>query len=223
MVWNKHHGLSTRNSEIIFYKWAARTLFVDTSVFVYIHGTHIIYILILVDNTIITDNCISLVTACIHVLASRFSLKNHLTSHTSSASKQHEHLMVFTLCNANTSSIYSLRRRCWMQNLLLLPCLSHQNLPQLWSTHRWSAWVPYEFGKPSVPLFYNTRHCLQCKQTISVYASPDWRALASSETYLALYGWERSPMGSCSVTTRFYSSCLFRCLLGKWHRLFCFH
>lgn len=47
----------------------------DTSVFVYIHGAHLIYILVYVDNIIFTGSSSSLVTSCIHVLAARFSLK----------------------------------------------------------------------------------------------------------------------------------------------------
>ena len=47
----------------------------DTSAFVYIHGTQIVYILVYVDDIIITGSSTSLVDACIRVLASRFSLK----------------------------------------------------------------------------------------------------------------------------------------------------
>lgn len=53
----------------------------DTSVFIYLHGAHILYVLVYVDDIIITGSSSSLVTACIHVLASRFSLKEPTDLH----------------------------------------------------------------------------------------------------------------------------------------------
>lgn len=47
----------------------------DTSVFVYINGSHIVYILVYVDDIIITGSSNALVNGVIHVLATRFSLK----------------------------------------------------------------------------------------------------------------------------------------------------
>lgn len=47
----------------------------DTSAFVYIHGDNIIYALVYVDDIIITGSSTSLVMGFIHVLATRFSLK----------------------------------------------------------------------------------------------------------------------------------------------------
>lgn len=46
-----------------------------TSVFIYLHGSHVLYVLVYVDDIIVTGSSLSLVSACIHVLASRFSLK----------------------------------------------------------------------------------------------------------------------------------------------------
>ena len=48
----------------------------DTSVFIYLQGSHVLYILVYVDDIIVTGNTLSLVSACIQVLASRFSLKD---------------------------------------------------------------------------------------------------------------------------------------------------
>lgn len=53
----------------------------DTSVFIYLHGSHVLYILVYVDDIIITGSSSSLVSACIHVLASRFSLKEPADLH----------------------------------------------------------------------------------------------------------------------------------------------
>lgn len=53
----------------------------DTSIFIYLHGVHILYVLVYVDDIIITGSSSSLVTACIHVLASRFSLKEPTDLH----------------------------------------------------------------------------------------------------------------------------------------------
>lgn len=47
----------------------------DTYVFIYIHGAHVVYILVYVDDIIVTGSSSSLVRGSIHVLASRFSLK----------------------------------------------------------------------------------------------------------------------------------------------------
>lgn len=47
----------------------------DTSTFVYIHGDHIVYVLVYIDDIIVTGSRISLVMGFIHVLATRFSLK----------------------------------------------------------------------------------------------------------------------------------------------------
>ena len=48
----------------------------DTSVFIYTDNTNILYILVYVDDIIITGSSSALVFACINVLASRFSLKD---------------------------------------------------------------------------------------------------------------------------------------------------
>lgn len=53
----------------------------DTSVFIYLHGSHILYVLVYVDDIIITGSSSSLVDACIHVLSSRFSLKDPTDLH----------------------------------------------------------------------------------------------------------------------------------------------
>lgn len=47
----------------------------DTSVFIYIHGEHIVYILVYVDDIIVTGSSSNLVQGVIYVLSSRFSLK----------------------------------------------------------------------------------------------------------------------------------------------------
>lgn len=47
----------------------------DTSVFIYIDGSNIIYILVYVDDIIVTGSSSHLVSACIHALSQRFSLK----------------------------------------------------------------------------------------------------------------------------------------------------
>lgn len=47
----------------------------DTSVFIYLHGTHIVYILVYVDDIIVTGSSHSLLDAVIRALAARFSLK----------------------------------------------------------------------------------------------------------------------------------------------------
>ena len=48
----------------------------DTSVFTYIDNKHVLYILVYVDDIIITGSSSALISACIKVLASRFSLKD---------------------------------------------------------------------------------------------------------------------------------------------------
>lgn len=53
----------------------------DTYVFIYLHESHVLYILVYVDDIIITGSSSSLVTACIHVLSSRFSLKEPTDLH----------------------------------------------------------------------------------------------------------------------------------------------
>lgn len=53
----------------------------DTSVFIYIQGAHVLYILVYVDDIIITGSSLSMVSACIHVLSSRFSLKDPTDLH----------------------------------------------------------------------------------------------------------------------------------------------
>lgn len=53
----------------------------DTSVFVYIKGAHIVYILVYVDDIIITGSSSLIVDGVIHVLATRFSLKEPTDLH----------------------------------------------------------------------------------------------------------------------------------------------
>lgn len=53
----------------------------DTSVFIYIHGQDVLYILVYVDDIIVTSSSTSLVTACIRVPSSRFSLKEPADLH----------------------------------------------------------------------------------------------------------------------------------------------
>lgn len=52
-----------------------KNLVADTSVFEYINGNHLVYILVYVDDIIITGNSNMLVIGVIQVLATRFSLK----------------------------------------------------------------------------------------------------------------------------------------------------
>lgn len=48
----------------------------DTSKFIYINGPNIVYILVYVDDIVITASSLSLLDGVIHVLATLFSLKD---------------------------------------------------------------------------------------------------------------------------------------------------
>lgn len=48
----------------------------DTSVFIYVADKHVLYILVYVDDIIVTGSSYTMISACINVLSSRFSLKD---------------------------------------------------------------------------------------------------------------------------------------------------
>ena len=72
---NKHLVLWYQELRNYLLQMGCMNFVADTSVFVYINETHLVYILVYVDDIIITGSSNMLVNGVIRVLATRFSLK----------------------------------------------------------------------------------------------------------------------------------------------------
>lgn len=68
--------LGIKNSRCFCLRWVAQTLQLTPRFsYIYIEGKNILYVLVYVDDIIVTGSSFHLVSACIHVLSTRFSLK----------------------------------------------------------------------------------------------------------------------------------------------------